>query len=156
MSEPDVSVVETGPQQVSRRSVIAAPAADLFALVADPHQHGELDGSGTVRDTVSGPQRLAEGAKFSVRMTQFRLPYKITSVVTAFEPDRLIEWRHPLGHRWRWTFAETTPGHTAVTETFDYNGLGLRGRLLEISRFPAKNGKGIEATLSALNARFRT
>lgn len=151
----DVSVVDTGAQRVSRRSVIDASPAELFDLVADPRRHGELDGSGTVHGIVSGPNRLTDGATFSVRMTKFGLPYRITSTVTGFEPDRLIEWRHPLGHRWRWQFVQSAPGRTEVTETFDYSGLGMRGRALEVGGFPRRNGAGITATLNALHARFR-
>ena len=51
MSQPGVSTVEVGPRKVARRVTVNAPAADLFALAADPHRHHELDGSGTVRDS---------------------------------------------------------------------------------------------------------
>jgi hypothetical protein len=86
-------------------------------------------------------------------MKQLGLPYKITSTVTAYEEDRLIEWQHPLGHKWRWEFAETTPGTTQVTETFDYTTAKAPG-MLEVTGQPAKNGRGITATLEALAARF--
>ena len=46
--------------------------------------------NGTVRDTVRGPERLASGMRFSVRMRQWGFPYRITSRVTAFEDDRLL------------------------------------------------------------------
>jgi len=62
-----VKKVEQGPRQVARTVEVAASAEDLFALVVDPHRHGELDGSGTVLDTVSGPRRLTQGAHFSWR-----------------------------------------------------------------------------------------
>jgi hypothetical protein len=42
-----------------------------------------------------------------------------SSTVTAMKPDELIEWRHPVGHNWRWEFAAITPTITRVTETFD-------------------------------------
>ncbi|MCW2748712.1 MAG: dimethyladenosine transferase [Nocardioidaceae bacterium] len=149
-----VSIVEAGPRKVARRVLVHAPAAEIFALVADPHRHPELDGSGTVRDTpVTGPERLSQGATFTVGMRQYGVPYKIKSTVTAFEDDRLIEWQHPLGHRWRWELVETTPGTTEVTETFDYS-TGKSKKMLEIFGFPAKNGQGITETLKALQLRF--
>jgi hypothetical protein len=73
----------------------------IFDIAADPHRHGELDGSGTVMGTVAGPQRLAKGARFSVKMKQRGVPCRITSQVTEFEDGRVVEWRHPMGHRWR-------------------------------------------------------
>lgn len=154
MSAADVTAVHTGAGHVSRQTVVDAPAGEIFALVADPHRHGELDGSGTVQATVSGPQRLSEGAKFSVGMKQLGVPYRITSTVTQFVPDQLVEWRHPLGHRWRWQLLPLAAGRTQVTETFDYSGTGVRGKLLELSRTPARNARGIENTLLKLRDRF--
>jgi hypothetical protein len=152
--QPSVSTVEAGARKVSRRVTVTAPAADIFALVADPHRHPELDGSGTVRQApVTGPHELSPGARFTVAMKQYGVPYKITSTVTAFEPGRLVEWQHPAGHRWRWEFAEVTPGTTEVTETFDYS-TAKAPRVLELLGQPAKNATGITRTLQALAARF--
>jgi hypothetical protein len=146
--------VEAGPHRVARRALVRAPAAEIFALVANPHRHPELDGSGTVRpDPVSGPQILSPGARFTVGMKQYGIPYKITSTVTAFEADKLLEWQHPAGHRWRWELAETEPGITQVTETFDYT-TSKSPRMLEILGQPGKNATGITKTLQALQARF--
>ncbi|MET0189576.1 MAG: SRPBCC family protein, partial [Pseudonocardia sediminis] len=116
-----VTVVDAGARRVARRAEVRASASEIFDLLADPHRHGELDGSGTVRATVSGPSRLDMGASFSVNMKQLGVPYRITSRVVAFEQDRLIEWRHPLGHTWRWRLEPIEPAGTAVTETFDYS-----------------------------------
>lgn len=154
MPDATVTTVQTGPRQVSCRVSVNAPAAAVFDLVADPHRHPELDGSGTVRDReVKGPARLSQGAKFGVGMKQYGVPYAITSTVTAFEEDRLIEWRHPLGHRWRWVLEETAPGTTQVTETFDYAD-AKAPKVLEIFGLPKQNEAGITGTLQALARRF--
>ncbi len=97
-----VNVVDAGPHQVSRSVEVAAPAAELYALAADPRRHHELDGSGTVGDNISVPADVAVGSKFSTKMKMYGVPYRITSRVTALKPNELFEWRHPLGHRWRW------------------------------------------------------
>ena len=149
-----VTPIDTGAHRVSRRTVVNASAAELFALVADPHRHPELDGSGTVSDrSVDGPHRLTTGDRFTVGMRQGGVPYKITSRVTACEENRLVEWQHPLGHRWRWEFAETADGRTEVTETFDY-GTTKAPWAMKLLGFPTQNAKGITATLEALSARF--
>jgi hypothetical protein len=63
-------------------------------------------------------------------MRMYGVPYRITSTVTAVTPDHLFEWRHPLGHRWRWEFHATSPTSTRVTETFDYRDAGaVKNRL---------------------------
>ena len=45
-----MSSIDTGPRKVTRRVLVTAPPAEIFALVGDPHRHPELDGSGTLRD----------------------------------------------------------------------------------------------------------
>jgi hypothetical protein len=150
-----VNVVDTGHRKVSRVAEVHARAAELFDIVADPHRHGELDGSGTVMDTVDGPRRLAQDARFSVKMKQYGLPYRITSQVTDFEDGHVVEWRHPLGHRWRWEFTPSSDDSTLVTETFDYSQISaVQARALELFGYPKKNAAGIEATLHALQARY--
>ena len=100
MTTSAVTEVDAGPQRIARRVVVNAPAAEVFAIVIDPHRHPELDGSGTVRDIpIKGPHRLAVGDTFTVGMKQYGLPYKITSTVTDVEDGRVVEWQHPLGHR---------------------------------------------------------
>jgi hypothetical protein len=152
-----VEVVDAGPRQVSRSVVVNAPAAELFAIAADPRRHGELDGSGTVVDNHAGPAELVAGAKFSTKMRMYGVPYRITSTVTALRPDELVEWRHPFGHHWRWEFEALTPTTTRVTETFDYRDTGAIKdglRYYERTGFVKQNITGIEATLAKLRDRF--
>ncbi len=154
MTAAAVTTVDSGARKVSRQVLVNAPVGEVFDLIADPHRHHALDGSGTVRDTaVTGPHRLSEGAKFSVGMRQLGVPYTITSTVTAFEEGRLVEWQHPMGHRWRWEMEELQPGTTRVTETFDYT-TARAPRLLELFRMPRANAAGVTKTLQGLTARF--
>ncbi|ATA27296.1 hypothetical protein MLM_0228 [Mycobacterium lepraemurium] len=142
---------------MSRRVDVAAPAAELYALGADPRRHHELDGSGTVRDNISVPAKLVEGSKFSTHMRMFGLPYRITSTITELKPNEVVEWRHPLGHRWRWEFESLSPTRTRVTETFDYRDAGaLKNRLKYYERigFAKANASGVEVTLAKLRDRY--
>jgi len=154
-----VTAVDAGRNQVSRSVEVNAPAADLFAIVADPRRHHELDGSGTVGRNIRAPRRLVPGARFTTKMKMFGAPYRITSTIAAMKPDELIEWRHPVRHHWRWEFAAITPTTTRVTETFDYRDTGLlKNRLKYYGRtgFAKRNAAGIEATLTKLRNRYRT
>jgi hypothetical protein len=160
MTTSTVSKVEAGPQKVARRVLVHASAAEIFAIVSDPHRHPELDGSGTVRDIdVKGPHHLAVGDKFTVGMKQFGLPYKITSTVTEVadgQETKVIEWQHPLGHRWRWSLTEATPGDTTiteVTETFDYSTAKVPLMITALG-YDKKNGDGITSTLERLAKRY--
>lgn len=152
-----VVTVDAGPNQISRSVEVNAPAAELFAIAADPRRHHELDGSGTVGHNIKAPAKLASGARFSTKMKMFGVPYRITSVVTALKPDELIEWRHPVGHRWRWEFAALTPTTTKVTETFDYSDAGAIKNALkyyQLTGFVKGNVRGIEASLTRLRDRY--
>ena len=113
--------------QVSVERVVPAPPEEVFALLADPRRHREIDGSGTLRDTVDGPPRLHRGARFAVRM-QLGGPYEMTSTVVEFEEGRRIAWQpRPSnavvalvvgGRIWRYELAPVEGG-TLVRETWD-------------------------------------
>ena len=116
--------------------VIPAPAQRIFELVADPRRHRDIDGSGTVRDAVDVPERLALGATFGMNM-DFGGAYTMTSTVIEFEDARRIAWqsRPPQGSaRWRHLFGgriwryelEPTAGGTRVRESWDLSEEGLR------------------------------
>ncbi|MBD8868161.1 SRPBCC family protein [Nocardioides donggukensis] len=136
---------------VSSRAAIAAPPEVVFAILADPRQHARIDGSGSVQEIVSGPDRLERGAEFGVDMKMFGMPYKIRNRVVEFEEGRLIAWRHFGGHRWRYQLEPTDDGGTQVTETFDYSRYNRFWRLgITLAGFPERNRRGIEQTLVRL------
>ena len=141
----------TGPRVISDSIEVDAPPAVVFAILADPRQHQRIDGSGSVRGHVRGPDRLAaRGDTFGMDMKLFGLPYKIRNTVVELEPDRRIAWRHFGGHRWRYVL-EPHGGGTRVTESFDYSRYGLLPRLLvELAGFPERNRAGIAGTLVKL------
>jgi len=68
----------------------------------------------------------------------------------------VVEWRHPLGHRWRWELTPLTERTTLVTETFDYSHVGAaKASGLKLFGSLKQNAAGIEATLRQLQARYR-
>lgn len=139
-------------QQVSHSVVVNATPEQVFALLADPRKHAEIDGSGTVRSGVSGPEKLSQGATFGMRMKMFGLPYGIKNEVVEYDENRRIAWRHFGHHVWRWEL-EPVDGGTKVTETFDW-APARSPTILERVGFPARNEKGIEQTLARLQSRF--
>ncbi|MFT9472880.1 SRPBCC family protein [Streptomyces sp. 11-1-2] len=84
---------------ISRSITIAAPPSAVFAVIADPHRHAGFDGSGTVKKSVSGPERLSLGAKFRMSMKLFGVRYQITNTVKEYDENRRIAWAHPGRHR---------------------------------------------------------
>ena len=138
-------------RSVSRSVVVAAPAEEVFALLADPRRHAEVDGSGTVKSALSAPDRLGLGARFGMRM-RLGVPYVIRNEVVEFEEGRRIGWRHLGHHVWRYEL-EPVDGGTRVTETFDW-APSRAPRALELLGVPARNARSIDATLERLQARF--
>ncbi|MCP3800789.1 SRPBCC family protein [Allokutzneria sp. A3M-2-11 16] len=134
-------------QVVSRSVVINAPPERVFEVLANPYEHANFDGSGSVRGQVHGPGRLALGTKFGMRM-RVLLPYRIENEVVEFEPDRLIAWQHTGRHRWRYRL-EPAEGGTLVTESFDW-GTARSPKALELLGYPKRNAKSIEQTLARL------
>ena len=112
---------------VSVDRVIRAPAASIFAVVADASRHPEIDGSGAlVRPKAGTPERLALGSTFGMSM-KMGVPYTTVNTVTEFEQDRRIAWQTVLagplgrfigGRIWRYQL-EDVEGATLVTETWD-------------------------------------
>lgn len=135
------------PHAVSRSRLVPAPPEVVFDILTDPRMHPVIDGSGTVRSTMSGPERLTLGSRFGMRMHNL-MPYALINKVVEYDEGRLIAWRHPGLHRWRYELEPAEDG-TLVTETFDYS-TSPAPRLLELMRFPAANAKGIAATLERL------
>ncbi|WP_153144059.1 SRPBCC family protein [Nesterenkonia halophila] len=134
---------------------VDASASELYAIIACPHRHHELDGSGTVRSTAIGPRQLIDGDRFRVDMRMKGIPYALTMVTTAAVTDRLVEWRHPGGHRWRWELEPVSQGVTRITESYDFRGqpAPLR-RLLGMTGSHAANDQGIRRSLQKVHDRF--
>jgi len=134
---------------VSESKVIAADPQRLFDIVADPAMHPVMDGSGSLKATRDDvPTRLSLGAKFGMDMN-LGAPYKITNTVVEFDESKQIAWRHFNGHVWRYIF-EPVDGGTKVTEQWDARPAKNR-IILRLSGFPARNRKGILATLQRLD-----
>lgn len=111
---------------MSVERTIKAPPERIFALLADPARHREIDGSGAVRDPKSEPQKLVLGSRFQMSMHML-LPYSMVSTVIEYEENRRLAWqtRGPTalgalagGRVWRYEL-EPAEGGTLVRETWD-------------------------------------
>ena len=144
----DWNNVRMAEHKVSRSIVIDAPAARVFDLLSDPSRHHEFDGSGTVRDSTFGPERLTEDAEFGMNMRMFGVSYRMVNRVVDFEKDRRVAWKTAGPQRWCYELEELPEGGTRVTETFDYSrGPWFVHILLGV---PAKNAAAMERTLLRL------
>ncbi|MCW2714016.1 MAG: dimethyladenosine transferase [Frankiales bacterium] len=142
---------------VTVERVIASPPGPIFDLLADPRRHREIDGSGLLRDTFDGPDRLCLGARFGMGM-KAGAPYRMINEVVEFETDRRIAWQPwpaaPLlgkvigGRVFRYEL-EPVPGGTLVRETWDISKERVP---LLIVGLRATTRSGFEKTLARIES----
>lgn len=135
--------------QVSRSIVIHARPEEVFDFVARPANHPRMDGSGSVKTMLRGPDRLrGEGDRFGMRM-RIIVPYVIRNTVTEFEENRRLAWRHFTRHTWRYEL-EPVEGGTRVTETFDPATSPLPLLYYRLFGYPDGYATSLERTLENL------
>ena len=112
-------ILETGKEEVkSARIVINVPAEKIFAILSNPHRHKEIDGTKTIQENISGPDKLVLGSKFGMKM-RLGINYRIQNTVVEYDENSLIGWRHLGRWIWRYELVNIGPQMTQVTETFD-------------------------------------
>jgi len=112
-------IIETGNEAIkSARIVINAPAEKIFAILSNPHRHKDIDGSHTIEENISGPDRLILGSKFGMKM-HLGVNYRIFNTVVEYNENALIAWRHLGRWIWRYELVNLGPQQTQVTESFD-------------------------------------
>ncbi|KRE31768.1 polyketide cyclase [Mycobacterium sp. Soil538] len=147
--------------EVSR--TIAAPAADVFAVLCDPQGHVAIDATGMLQDADGGPVR-AVGDSFVVHMDRESLNdfplgrYDVTVQITEFDQDRLIAWtilgriRPQIGHVYGYRLEPAEEG-TAVTSFYDWSGIDEHWREAKI--FPVVSEGALRGTLGILDRTVR-
>ncbi len=138
--------------RVSR--TVHAAAADVFALLADPGRHVELDASGMVRGHVSGGAD-AVGDVFVMDMHNDRRgDYRTLNRVVARDPDRQFGWapgvpgEPALGHTYTYTLLPTADG-VQVVQDYDWSAMTDPDVL---ARMPRVSRDDLEASLGRVAA----
>ena len=149
MKQPKSSSAASS-KRVSASRVIPAERSIIFNVLANPHLHSEIDGSGTVKGKVDGPEALKLGNTFKIKMRTWNIPYQITNTVVEYEEGFLIAWAHFGKHRWRYEFTDSDEG-TIVAETFDW-GKAIWPKMIELGKYPKTHLPRMERTLEKLEA----
>jgi uncharacterized protein YndB with AHSA1/START domain len=119
---------------VTRR--IPAPATRIFAVLADPARHPEIDGSGMLRRALDPRRVSGVGDAFAVAMYNDEMgDYEMTNHVVEYQPGRRITWEPVLTgvsrkedaaeiggsahQRWSYMLVPDGADVTVVTETYD-------------------------------------
>jgi uncharacterized protein YndB with AHSA1/START domain len=117
---------------VSAGREIAAPAAEIFELIADPSQQPRWDGNDNLAEAAYGQRVHAVGDVFVMKLTSGNVR---ENHIVEFVEHRLIAWRPsepgqpPPGHLWRWTLEPIDASRTRVTHTYDWTDLTDETRL---------------------------
>lgn len=138
--------------QVSRTATVTASVDDIFALIANPARHAELDGSGTVGAVKTGGTTMRVGEPFVMNMKIFGfLPYHLTS--TPVQVDKqAVAWRSgPSKVLWRWEFRPIDAETTEVTHIWDTSEAKMPLLQPLLSR---RTARGMEQSLRNLQAIF--
>lgn len=142
---------------------IAAPAADIFAVLIDPHGHVAIDASGMLQDATGEPARQV-GDQFVVHMDREALndfpmgKYDVTVDIVDYEQDRLIAWtilgqiKPQIGHVYGYRLEPTDDG-TVVTSFYDWSAIDDKWR--EAGIFPVIPESALRATLGILDRTVR-
>jgi hypothetical protein len=123
-------------EKVSAALTVAAPAASVFAVLADPTSHAAIDGTGWVRESVDRTPLTEVGQIFRMDMYHAGHPngdYQVVNKVLVLDPPRAIGWLP--GHRtgdgelefggwiWRYDLAPLGAAETLVTLTYDWSAV---------------------------------
>lgn len=137
---------------------IAAPPAKVFTLLCDPKGHVAIDSSGMLQ-SAEGDLVGRVGDEFVVHMDREALndypmgKYKVTVIITRFEPDAAIEWtisgqlQPPIRHLYGYRLEPSDLG-TLVTSYYDWSEIEERYRDKNI--FPVIPEAALRATLGIL------
>lgn len=149
---------------VSVERIVDAPAAQIFALIADAGKHSSFDGSGTVDHSRQPSQPLTLGSVFGMSMRgrpeSLFLPYRTKNTVIEFEPDRRIAWKTTMGplgliggRIWRYELEPVDADATLIRETWDVSQDRQRP-MLRMGSMPQQAEDGMRATLERIAALF--
>ena len=153
------------PERMEVQRTIAAPAADIFAVLCDPQGQVAIDSSGMLQDA-DGDQVRRAGDNFVVHMDRESLNdfplgrYDVTVDIREFEPDRLISWtvlgqiKPPIGHLYGYRLEPEPDGTgTVVTSFYDWSEIDPHWR--EAGIFPVMSELALRATLGILDRTVR-
>lgn len=146
---------------VSVERVIAAPPEKIWALVADPRRHQDINGNDTVRDAFDVPQTLSLGSTFGMNM-DFGGEYTMVNTVVDYDENKRIAWqaRPPAGGaQWRRIFGgriwrydlEPVEGGTRVRESWDVSQEGKLGTRWLVRLYGSKTKANMQHTLERIN-----
>ena len=116
--------------------IVAAPAAEVFAVLADPTTHAAIDGTGWVREPADRAPLTEVGQVFRMGMYHPNHPdgdYQMANRIQVLDAPRAISWLPGQenqdgdlefgGWTWRYDLASLGSSQTEVTLTYDWSAV---------------------------------
>jgi hypothetical protein len=153
--------------RIETQRTIAAPAAEIFAVLCDPHGHVAIDSSGMLQDA-DGEPATAVGDSFAIKMDREALNdlpemgrYDVTVTIREYEQDALISWtvlgrvRPQIGHVYGYRLEADPEGGdgTLVTSFYDWSDIHEDWKAMDI--FPVLSENALRGTLGILDRTVR-
>ncbi|MCW2524010.1 MAG: hypothetical protein JWO63_2345 [Frankiales bacterium] len=133
-----------------------ASGSALFAILADPRRHPEIDGSSMLVAAPDSQLIVGVGDVFTMNM---HIPeigdYQTENHVVEFEPDRRIAWmtagvgRPPSGQYWAWQIEPLELGGSNLIHTYDWSRV-TNPKMLERVSFPRVPAADLQKTMDRL------
>jgi hypothetical protein len=150
-------------ERVSASTTIEAVPEAVFAVLADPSAHADIDGTGWVRESLEGDRIIAAGQVFRMAMYHPNHPdkdYKVANRVEVFDEPRAIAWKPGTespetgelsfgGWIWRYDLEVTGASRTTVTLTYDWSAVPPEVR--EYLQFPPFGQDHLDNSLQHLS-----
>jgi hypothetical protein len=149
-------------ERVTASTTIEAAPEAVFAVLADPSAHADIDGTGWVQASIDGDRITAAGQVFRMAMYHPNHPdgdYEIANLVEVFDEPRAIGWKPGTespdtgelsfgGWTWRYDLEPIARAQTTVTLTYDWSAVGPEVR--EYLQFPAFGPGHLDRSLQHL------
>ncbi|MGW4351136.1 SRPBCC family protein [Nocardia sp. NPDC004582] len=141
------------PTVVSAERDVAAGAARIFELIADPAQQPRWDGNENLAQARPGQRVRSIGDVFEMTLTNGAVRQ---NQIVEFEEARRIAWlpaepgAQPPGHLWRWELEPLDDNRTRVRHTYDWTDLTDEKRLVRARATTSQMLRGSVDRLAAL------
>lgn len=143
-------------EQFRVQRAIAAPAAEIFAILSDPQGHVAIDSAGMLM-AATGEVVTGVDDTFVVHMDREALNdhplglYDVTVRIVRFEPNREIAWTIHGGRQWEHIYGyELDPIAEGTLVTSYYDWSAVPQELKDRAGFPIIPESALRATLGIL------
>jgi hypothetical protein len=156
-------------ERINATTIVNAPAETVFDVLADPSTHQAIDGTGWVREPLSGERLTRTGQIFRMGMYHDNHPnkdYEMANRVEVFDPPHAIAWQPGQGPGdrgnlnpdpkdlqfggWIWRYDLKPAGESATEVTLTYDWSAVPQQIRDNIGFPPFEPQHLDNSLKHL------